>query len=62
MQARDARGAPAALSGDDLIVAGRKAADRQRLDDAVLADGIGEILQSVFVKVVARLIGVGLDF
>ena len=57
----DARGAPAALARDDLIVAGRKAADRQRLDNAVLADGIGQILQSLFIEVAARLIGVGFD-
>ena len=50
------------LAGNDLIVAGRKAANCQRLNDAVLTNGIGEVLQSVFVKVVARLIGVGLDF
>ena len=54
-------GAPAALARDDLIVAGRKAADRQRLDNAVLADGIGQILQSLFIEVAARLIGVGFD-
>ena len=57
----DARGAPAALAGDDLIVAGGKLSHGQRLKNAVLANGIGEIVQRGFVEIFTRLIAVGFD-
>ena len=50
-----------ALAGDDLIKAGRQLADRQRLDDAVHADGLGERSELVRVEGFSGLQGIGLD-
>ena len=47
--------APAALTGDDLIEAGRQLPHGQRLDNAVHGDGVGQRLQFVRVKAFARL-------
>ena len=44
-QPRQLGGPPAALPGDDLIVAGGQAADGKGLDNAVLPDGVGQIHQ-----------------
>ena len=51
---------PAAFPGDDLIVAGREAADGERLDDAMGADGVGQIGQALVVKAFAWLLETGL--
>ena len=59
-QTRHAGGAPAALAGDDLIVAGLQLPHRQRLDDAVLADGVRQIGQRVGVKLLPGLGGAAL--
>jgi hypothetical protein len=53
-------GAPAALSGDELV-AGTGGADDQRLDNAVFADGLGEFLEAVGLEDGARLQGIGVD-
>ena len=58
-QARHPGGPPAALAGDDLIVARGQLADGQRLDNAVLTDGFGQILQRLIVEVLAGLLAVG---
>ena len=54
-QPRHPRRAPAAFARDDLIVAGLELAHRQRLNDAVLADGVSQIGQRLRVKLLARL-------
>jgi hypothetical protein len=53
-------GAPAALSGDQLV-ARTGGADDQRLDDAVFADGLGEFLEAVGLEDGARLQRIGVD-
>ena len=58
---REPRRAPAALAGDDLIKAGRQLADRQRLDDAVHADRLGERSELVRVEGFSGLQGIRLD-
>ena len=59
---RHARSAPSSLARDDLIVAGVQKPDSQRLDDAVLPDGIGKGSQLLLVEALARLEPVRLDF
>ena len=49
-QARQLGGPPAALSGDDLVIAGGEPADGEGLDDPVDADGVGQILRALLVK------------
>ena len=44
-QARQFGGPPAALSGDDLVVAGGQAADGEGLDEPVGADGLGQVAE-----------------
>ena len=51
----------AALTGDELVALPRQAPDDQRLQDAVLANGLAEILERLFIEALARLIAVGLD-
>lgn len=54
------RGAPAALSGDELIsVSGMT--DDDGLDDSVLSDGLGEFGEALRIEYLTRLKGVGLD-
>ena len=60
IQSRQPRGAPAALTGDDLIVFPRQLPHRQRLQDAVGRDGIGQGLQGLVVEARAGLLRVGL--
>ena len=53
-------GSPAAFAGDDLIITRGQFAHCQRLQNAVPADGIRQILQGCFVKLFAGLFAVGL--
>ena len=46
---------PAALACDDLIVAALQTADREGLQDAVLPDGLRQLLQRVGIKCLAGL-------
>ena len=57
----DLRGAPAALAGDELEPAVVDGPEQDRLEDAVLADGRGELLEGRLVERQARLLRVGLD-
>ena len=59
-QTRHPGGTPAALAGDDLIVSGLQLPHRQRLDDAVLPDGIRQIGQRVRVELLPGLGGAAL--
>jgi len=54
-------GAPAALARDDLIKAAVKRPHRDRLDEPVGTDGLGEQLQRLGIKALARLVGARLD-
>ena len=56
-----ARSAPAPFAGDDLIVPGGKPAHEDRLDQSVLRDRCGKILQTLLVKPPARLFGARFD-
>ena len=47
-------GAPAALAGDELVLAVAQAHD-ERLDDAVLADGIHQLRELLAREILARL-------
>lgn len=47
---------PAALAGNDLVIAGGQTADRQGLDDTVDADGFGQIGQRLLVKALPGLV------
>lgn len=49
-QARQLGGPPAALPGDDLVVARREPADGEGLNDPVDADRVGQILKAFLVK------------
>ena len=49
------RGTPAALTGDDLVVAVARGADGQRLDDAVLADRFRKLGKLLLVEILTRL-------
>src|SRR5260370_38443 len=55
--ARQLGRAPAALAGDDLVALAR-GTDEDRLQDAVLLDGGGELLEGLLVPGHARLRGV----
>ena len=55
LQASKACGPPAALAGNDLIITRGQLSDNDGLDNAVLLNGIGKILQSLFVKMLTRL-------
>ena len=59
-QPRHTGGAPPALTGNDLVIAGLELPHRQRLDDAVLPDGVGQVGQCIGVKQLARLGRAGL--
>ena len=54
---RHAGSPPAALAGDDLVVARLQLAHRQGLDDAVLPNGVRQIRQRIGVKLLAGLSG-----
>ena len=54
-------GAPAPLSGDDLVAAGFDAAHDDRLNHPVRTNGARELLETRLVERSARLIVVGLD-
>src|SRR3989440_3892568 len=53
---RFARGAPAALAGDDLVPARSAGAHEQRLDDALAANGLGKPRAGLTVEALARLL------
>ena len=59
-QPRHPGGAPAPLSGDDLIIAGVQLADGNGLDQAVLGDGVCQLLQSILIKIFSGLFQPGL--
>ena len=59
---RHARSAPSSFACDDLIVAGVQKPDGQRLNDAVLPDGVRQRSQLFLVEALARLEPVRLDF
>ena len=54
-QARELRGAPAALAGDQLVGAARARADEHRLQDAALLDRLRQRDQRLLVEALARL-------
>ena len=60
VKARALRGAPAALTRDDLIIMAVRT-HHDRLDDAAFRDRAGKLVQRVVVEMAARLIGVGSD-
>ena len=60
VQAGQLGGAPAPLPGNNLIVAAGQAAHRQRLENAVEADGLGQVLQGSGVKALPGLVQAGL--
>jgi hypothetical protein len=60
LEAREARGPHAALSGDELIAV-EGLGDEHRLQDAVLADARGQLLKAGVVHVPPRLVRVGGD-
>src|SRR5262249_27358185 len=55
------RGAPAALAGNQLIMARAQRPDDDRLDHAALRDRGGELVERLLGEVPARLVGVRLD-
>src|SRR5688572_11580232 len=67
MQARHLRGAPASLAGDDLVAERLARSDRRerpdddRLDDALGANRVSELLQALRPHVEARLIAAALQ-
>src|SRR5690606_26742495 len=60
-EAGAAGGAEAALARDQLEPPVAEGAHRQRLDDAELADGRGELVECLLAEVLPRLVGVGPD-
>ena len=61
VEARQPRGAPAALAGDQLEGPARSRADQHRLEHSPLAQRVGEGGQAVLVEAAPGLVGVGLD-
>ena len=59
--ARLARRPPAALAGDQLVAVVAERADEDRLEDAVLPDRSGQLVERVLVEDHPRLVGVRLD-
>ena len=59
MQARALRRAPAPLAGDDLVVVGAARPHHDRLDDAALADRVGELRKLGIGKQFARIARIG---
>ena len=55
------RRAPAALAGDQLVPVRSERADEDRLEDAVLADRRGQLVERRLVEGEPRLLGVRLD-
>ena len=55
------RGAPAAFAGDELVAVLAERSDEDRLEDAVLADRRGELVQRVVVEDHPRLARVRFD-
>lgn len=53
---------PAAFAADDDIFAVARFLDRNGLDDAQLADRVGQLVEGLFVELRTRLRGVGNDF
>ena len=53
-------GPPAALAGNNLVVAGAELPDGQGLDDAVLTNGLRQLLQLLLIKVLPGLSGAAL--
>ena len=60
LEPRDPGGPPAALTGNDLVIAGGKLAHRQRLDDTVFTDGVRQFCQRGLVKGLPGLGGTAL--
>ena len=60
-EAGEPRRAPAALAGDELVGVRAERPDEDRLEDAVLADRRGELVERLLVEGHARLLGVRLD-
>ena len=56
-----ARRAPAAFAGDDLVRVRAERPDEDRLEDAVLADRRGQLVERLLLEDHARLLGVRLD-
>ena len=55
------RGTPPALAGDELIGVRPDGPDEDRLEDAVLTDRRGELVERLLVECEPRLFRVGLD-
>ncbi len=55
------RGAPAALSGDDLEPSVAMRPKQDRLQDTALGNRIGELVDRLFLELDARLLGIGPD-
>ena len=60
-QPGDLRGAPSTLSGDQLVATFDTRPDEDRLEDAVLRDGRGQLQQRLLVERQTRLVRVGVD-
>ena len=58
---RRSRRAPASLAGDQLVAVVGQRPDEDGLQDAVLADGRGELVERLLVECQPRLLRVGLD-
>jgi hypothetical protein len=56
VQARPLRGAPPAFAGDDFIFAIGALANHDRLQQALFADGLGKILEFLFLELLARIV------
>ena len=61
LQARHAAGAPTALACHQLIAAARQGAHQQRLQHAVLPDGIRQLVERLLREDFSRLVAVWLD-
>ena len=61
-EAGDAAGAEAAFAGDDFVLAVADGTHNERLQDAVLGDGLGKFLQGGIVEDFARLVHASADF
>ena len=61
LEARELGGAPAPLPGHELVGAAGQRADQDRLQDAALAQRVGQRLQALLVEALARLVRVGPD-
>jgi hypothetical protein len=59
VQTRALRRAPAALAGDDLVIVGAARAHHDRLNDAALADRVGELGEFRVGEQLARIARIG---